>query len=166
MKYPQNESIRSDSKYQFWDCLIHDDLCYDLTRQMLREWMCLDQLLMFVKWQYVFYIFRYHKILFGFFFQLKSLFEIFTFVSERSIKYQYLILASLILVACHRSSVSHFSTIQLRLINKFNTDFESVSNFRLVCLLPIYFGFWPTCIICTLHKTTLFWSYICKHYQR
>ena len=32
--------------------------------------------------------------------QLKSLFQIFTFVSERNIKYQYLILASLILVAC------------------------------------------------------------------
>jgi len=32
-----------------------------------------------------------------------------------------------------------------------NTDFESfhkyisVSNFSLVCLLPIYFRFWPTC---------------------
>jgi hypothetical protein len=42
-----------------------------------------------------------------------------------------------------------FSTIQLRFINKFNTNFEryfmSVSNFRLVCLLPIYFRFWPTC---------------------
>ena len=60
-------------------------------------------------------------------------------------KYQYRILASLILVACYRNSVSRFSTIQLRLINKFNTDFESyfmsVSNFRLVCLLPIYFRF-------------------------
>jgi hypothetical protein len=52
-----------------------------------------------------------------------------------NIKYQYLILASLILVACYRNSVSRFS------INKFNTDFESyfmsVSNFRLVCLLNI-----------------------------
>ena len=38
--------------------------------------------------------------LFVFFcFQLKSLFEIFTFVNEKNIKYQYLILASLILVA-------------------------------------------------------------------
>ena len=84
-----------------------------------------------------------------FFFQLKSLFEIFTFVSEKNIKYQYLILASLILEACYRNSVSRFSTIQLRLINKFNTDFESyfksVSNFRLVCLLPVYFRFWPPC---------------------
>ena len=60
-----------------------------------------------------------------FFFQLKSLFEIFTFVSKRNIKYQYLILALLILVTCHRNSVSRFSTIQLRVINKFNTDFES-----------------------------------------
>ena len=34
------------------------------------------------------------------FFQLKSLFKIFTFVIERNIKYQYLILPSLILVAC------------------------------------------------------------------
>ena len=42
--------------------------------------------------------------------QLKSLFEIFTFVSERNIKYQYLIMASLILVACYRNSVSRFST--------------------------------------------------------
>jgi len=40
------------------------------------------------------------------FFQLKSLFEIFTFVSERNIKYRYLILASLILVACYGNSVS------------------------------------------------------------
>jgi hypothetical protein len=45
--------------------------------------------------------------------QLKSLFEIVTFVSERNIKYQYLILASLILVAYYRNSVSRFSTIQL-----------------------------------------------------
>jgi hypothetical protein len=83
--------------------------------------------------------------LFSFFFQLKSLFEIFTFVSEWSIKYQYLILTSLILVACYRNSFSRFGSIQLRLINKFNSDFESyfmsVSNFRLVCLLPIYFYF-------------------------
>ena len=48
-----------------------------------------------------------------FFFQLKSLFEICSFVSERNIKYQYLILASLILVACYRNCVSRFSTIQL-----------------------------------------------------
>ena len=45
------------------------------------------------------------------------------------------------LVACHRNSVSHVSTIQLRLLNKCNTDFEnyfiSVTNFRLVCILPI-----------------------------
>jgi hypothetical protein len=72
-----------------------------------------------------------------FFFPIK----IFTFVSERNIKYQYLILASLILVACYRSSVSRFSTIQLRLINRFNTDFKSyfmsVTNFRIACLLPI-----------------------------
>ena len=77
-----------------------------------------------------------------FFIQFKSLFEIFTFVSERNTKYQYFILASLILVTCYINSVSRFSTIQLRLINKFNTDFESyllsVSNFRLVRLLPIY----------------------------
>ena len=53
-----------------------------------------------------------------FFFQLKSLFEICSFVSERNIKYQYLILASLILVACYRNSVSRFSTIQLWLINR------------------------------------------------
>ena len=52
------------------------------------------------------------------FLQLKSLFEIFSFVSERNIKYQYLILASLILVACHRNSVSRFSTIPLWLINR------------------------------------------------
>jgi hypothetical protein len=39
-------------------------------------------------------------------FQLKTLFDIFTFVSERNIKYQYFILASLILIACNRNSVS------------------------------------------------------------
>ena len=70
--------------------------------------------------------------------QLKSLFELFTFVSERNIKYQYLIMASLILVACYRNSVSRVSTIQLI---SCNTDFESyfisVTNFRFVCSLPI-----------------------------
>jgi hypothetical protein len=48
--------------------------------------------------------------------QLKSLFENFTFVSERNIKYQYLILASLILVACYRNSVSRFSINKVFLI--------------------------------------------------
>ena len=50
-------------------------------------------------------------------------------------------MASLILAACYRNSVSRVSTIQIRLINKYNTNFESyfisVTNFRLVCLLPI-----------------------------
>jgi hypothetical protein len=50
--------------------------------------------------------------------------------------------------SAHRNS--RFKTIQLRLINKLYTDFESyfmsVSNFRLVCLLPIYFRFWSTCM--------------------
>ena len=41
-------------------------------------------------------------------------------------KYQYLILASLILVACHTNSVSRVNTIQLNL----NTDFES----NLICV--------------------------------
>jgi hypothetical protein len=59
-----------------------------------------------------FYTYNYQAIIFFFSFQLKSLFEIFTFVSERSIKYQYLILTSLILIACHRNSISRFSTIQ------------------------------------------------------
>ena len=72
-----------------------------------------------------FYTYNYQAIIFFYSFQLKSLFEIFTFVSERNIKYQYLILASLILLACNRNSVSRFSTIQLRLINTFNMDFES-----------------------------------------
>jgi hypothetical protein len=56
-------------------------------------------------------------------------------------KYQYLIMTSLILVACHRNSISRVSTILLHLSMKTNTDFEShfisVTNFRLVCLLPI-----------------------------
>ena len=56
-------------------------------------------------------------------------------------KYQYLIMTSLILVACHRNSISRVSTIILNLSMKTNTDFEShfisVTNFRLVCLLPI-----------------------------
>jgi hypothetical protein len=50
-------------------------------------------------------------------------------------KYQYLILASLILVTCQRNSVSRVSTIQLNLSMQINTDFESVTNFRLVYLL-------------------------------
>ena len=55
-------------------------------------------------------------------------------------KYQYRILASLILVACYRNSVSRFSTIQLRLINKFNTDFESyfMSVSNVTCLFTSY----------------------------
>ena len=60
---------------------------------------------------------------------------------KKNHKYQYLILVSLILVAWYRNSVSHVSTIQLRLINKCNTDFESyfisVANFKTVCLHPI-----------------------------
>jgi hypothetical protein len=56
--------------------------------------------------------YNYQAIIFFFSFQLKYLFEIFTFVSERNIKYQYLILTSLILIACNRNSVSRFSTIQ------------------------------------------------------
>jgi hypothetical protein len=49
----------------------------------------------------------------GFFPQLKSLFEIFTFVSEKNIKYQYLFLASLILVACHRNRSLLFPGINI-----------------------------------------------------
>jgi len=52
-------------------------------------------------------------------------------------KYQYLILASLILVACHKNSVSRVSTIQLNLNTDFESNFISVTNFRLVPLLPI-----------------------------
>ena len=48
---------------------------------------------------------------------------------------------SLILVACYIYSVSNFSTIQLIFINEYYLDFESyficVTNFKLVCLLPI-----------------------------
>jgi hypothetical protein len=33
------------------------------------------------------------------------------------------------LVVCYRNSVSRFTTIQLRLINKFNTDFESILKY-------------------------------------
>ena len=51
-------------------------------------------------------------------------------------EYQCLILASLILVICQRNSISRVSTIQLNLSMKMNTDFESVTNFRLVYLLP------------------------------
>ena len=44
-------------------------------------------------------------------------------------------------MACYRNSVSYFSTIQLRLINEYYVDFQSyfisVTNFRLVCLLPV-----------------------------
>jgi choline-glycine betaine transporter len=66
------------------------------------------------------------KYVFFFFlpFQLKSLMISLHLLVKKNIKYQYLILASLILVACYINSVSHFSTIQLRLINKCNTDFE------------------------------------------
>jgi hypothetical protein len=48
--------------------------------------------------------------------------------------YQSLILASLILVACHENSVS---TIQLNLNTDFESNFISVTNFILICLLPI-----------------------------
>ena len=54
---------------------------------------------------------------------------------------QYFILASLILVVCNRNSDIHVSTIQLRLFNEHHADFESyfisVTNLRLVCLLPV-----------------------------
>jgi hypothetical protein len=69
-----------------------------------------------------FYAYNYQAIIFYFSFQLKFLFEIFTFVSERNIKYQYLILASLILIACYRNSVSHFSTIKYVVSNHVNSD--------------------------------------------
>jgi hypothetical protein len=58
-------------------------------------------------------------------------------------KYQYLILASLILEVCYINSFKrHFSTIQwIRLFNECYVNFESyfisVTIFRLVCLLPI-----------------------------
>jgi hypothetical protein len=51
--------------------------------------------------------------------------------------YQSLILASLILVACHENSVSRVSTIQLNLNTDFESNFISVTNFILICLLPI-----------------------------
>ena len=60
---------------------------------------------------------------------------------KKKYKYQYFILVSLILVAWHRNSISHVIIIQLRLINKCNTDYEryfiSVANFKTVCLHPI-----------------------------
>jgi hypothetical protein len=71
-----------------------------------------------------------------FFFQLKSLFEICSFVSERNIKYQYLILASLILVACYRNNVSRFSTIRLWLINR---NMRVISSVFLILGLFVYF---------------------------
>jgi hypothetical protein len=49
-------------------------------------------------------------------------------------------------MACYRNSVSFFSTIQLRLINEYYVDFQSyfisVTNFRLVCLLPVLAYVW------------------------
>ena len=54
------------------------------------------------------------------FFSFKIFNEIFTFISEKH-KYQYLILASLILVASYINSDSHFSTIQLKFMNECNT---------------------------------------------
>ena len=50
-----------------------------------------------------------------FFFQLKSLLKTLHLLGKKH-KYQYLILASLILVACYIYSVSHVSTIQLRFL--------------------------------------------------
>ena len=76
-------------------------------------------------------------LVFFFFFQLKTLMKSLHLLVKKH-NYQYLILALLILVACHRNGVSHDSTMQLIYCN---TDFESyfisVTNFRLVCLLPI-----------------------------
>lgn len=73
-----------------------------------------------------------------FFTQLKYLFEIFTLVSEKNIKYEHLILASLILVACMQMVV--VVLVQYILIS-ISTDFESycmiVSNFDLL----IYFRY-------------------------
>lgn len=68
----------------------------------------------------------------------ESLFESFTFVSEKNIKYEHLILASLILVACMQMVV--VVLVQYILIS-ISTDFESycmiVSNFDLL----IYFRY-------------------------
>ena len=59
-----------------------------------------------------------------YFSQFKSLLKTIHLLVKKH-KYQYLILASLILVVCYRNSVSHFSTIQLGLINEHHSDFES-----------------------------------------
>ena len=72
------------------------------------------------------------------FLQLKSLFEIFTFVSERNIKCQDIILASLILVACNRNNVSRFSTLQLWLINRI---LRVISWLFLILVLFVYFPY-------------------------
>ena len=65
------------------------------------------------------------KTIFFFFFllQFKIFIENYTFVREKK-PISTSVLASLILVACY-ISYSHFSTIQLRLINEYATDFES-----------------------------------------
>ena len=85
---------------------------------------------------------------FFFFFQLKSLLEIFTFVIERNIKYQYLILASLILVACIEIVLVFLvQYIQDRSINSIRilTYFMIVSNFGLFIYFRYIISFWPTC---------------------
>ena len=78
-----------------------------------------------------------------FIFQLKSVLTILhLLVRNKSTSTFSLTLVSLILVAFHRNSVSHFSTIQLKLIDECNRDFEShfksiTTSFRLFCLLLI-----------------------------
>jgi hypothetical protein len=106
------------------------------------------------------------------FLQLKSLFQIFTFISERNIRYQDLILASLLLIAYYRNSVSRFSTIQLWLINRI---LRVISWVFLILDLFVYFpytfifdprvGRYEKSKMCYYYFQYYIWNYISIQYN-
>ena len=80
---------------------------------------------------------------------------IFTFVGGEKHKYQYLFRSSLRLVSCYRN-IELVVLVQYNLIYQWKwirilSHFISVTNLRLVCLIPIVayiyikLSFWPTC---------------------
>ena len=95
----------------------------------------------------------FHFFFLFFFFQLKSLFEIFTFVSEWSIKYQYLILASLILVACNRNSV-------IVVLVQYNKDW-SINSIRILRVISWVFLILGLFVSSTSTSILLICSTIC-----
>ena len=95
----------------------------------------------------------FHFFFLFFFFQLKSLFEIFTFVSEWNIEYQYLILASLILVACYKNCV-------IVVLVQYNKDW-SLNSIRILRVISWVFLILGLFVSSTSTSMLLIYSTIC-----